>query len=241
MMRLREAPSAVRTAISRRRETPRASSRLATLTQAMSRTRPTAPSSSSNAGRILPVTWPWIGTTLALQPVLDAGLAAVRSAAICVISLWACASDTPLPNRPMAMRYRPRVRSGPLVKAHGHPQVHGGVQHREAGWHHTHHCPGQPADLHTAAHQAGVAAEAATPQPVADEGNVIARAIFFRRERPPDRGVDAEDLEQPSRHKLHRHLFGRAGLAESAVESERHRGQPCQAADRVFPVQEVGG
>jgi len=41
MMRERDAPSAMRTAISRDRVTPRASSMLAMLAQAMSRTRPT--------------------------------------------------------------------------------------------------------------------------------------------------------------------------------------------------------
>jgi hypothetical protein len=46
MMRPRPAPMAERMAISRRRPVARTSSRLATLAQAISRTRPTAPSST---------------------------------------------------------------------------------------------------------------------------------------------------------------------------------------------------
>jgi hypothetical protein len=52
--RSREAPSALRMAISFPRAAARDSSRLATLAQAISRTKPTAPSSTSRAGRMLP-------------------------------------------------------------------------------------------------------------------------------------------------------------------------------------------
>ncbi len=52
--RSRLAPSAVRTAISFERAAARASNRLATLAQAMSSTNPTAPSSTSSAGRTSP-------------------------------------------------------------------------------------------------------------------------------------------------------------------------------------------
>ena len=48
-----DAPIAVRTAISRCLDSARASSRLATLTQAISSTKHTAPISISNAGRTL--------------------------------------------------------------------------------------------------------------------------------------------------------------------------------------------
>ena len=107
-MRPREAPSDERTAISRRRDTPRASSRLATFTHAMSSTRPTAPNSNSSAGRTFPVICPCSGTTRALQPVSNAGNLAVRVAAIWVISPCAWASETPGARRPMTTRDRPR-------------------------------------------------------------------------------------------------------------------------------------
>ncbi len=54
--RQRPAPIAVRIAISRCRAVARASSRLARLAQAISSTKPTAPMSTSSAGRILPTT-----------------------------------------------------------------------------------------------------------------------------------------------------------------------------------------
>ena len=70
--RPRLAPIDARTASSRCRAVPRASSRLATFTQAISSTKPTTPSSSQSAvcvsrGRKLFLS----GSTLALQPVFD--------------------------------------------------------------------------------------------------------------------------------------------------------------------------
>ena len=50
MMRARLAPRAARTAISRRRVVPRASSRFATLAQTINNTTATAPSITRNAG-----------------------------------------------------------------------------------------------------------------------------------------------------------------------------------------------
>ena len=58
----REAPSAVRIAISRTREVPRASSRLATFAHAISRTNATAPKRTRRIGRISPAISSWIGT-----------------------------------------------------------------------------------------------------------------------------------------------------------------------------------
>ena len=56
MSRARPAPSAVRTAISFRRDSALASNRLPTFAQAMSKTNPTAPSSTNSAGRTSPTT-----------------------------------------------------------------------------------------------------------------------------------------------------------------------------------------
>jgi len=52
--RIRLAPRAVRSAISLRRDAARASSRLATLAQAMSSTTPTAPSNTNSARPVSP-------------------------------------------------------------------------------------------------------------------------------------------------------------------------------------------
>jgi hypothetical protein len=69
----RSAPSATRTAISRRRAMKRISSRLLTLLQAMSNTAPTAPKSTANAGRRFAATCSEAGTTVVVQLSLFAG------------------------------------------------------------------------------------------------------------------------------------------------------------------------
>ena len=79
------APSAVRTATSRRRALPRASSRLATLAQATSSTRPTAVSSTSSAGRTGPNTTVDSGSTKTPRARFS-GYARSRSAAIAASS-----------------------------------------------------------------------------------------------------------------------------------------------------------
>jgi hypothetical protein len=61
------APSALRIATSLMRDAARASSRFATLAHAMSSTNATAPSSTSSAGRIRPLTFSFIGVTLSVQ------------------------------------------------------------------------------------------------------------------------------------------------------------------------------
>ena len=72
-MRARLAPRAARTAISLRRPSVRASTRLATFAQAISRTHPTAPSSTSSAGRTSPTRSSCSGMTAAPQPLSSAG------------------------------------------------------------------------------------------------------------------------------------------------------------------------
>src|SRR5713226_1978155 len=69
-MRRRPAPSAVRMAISRRRATARASRRLATLAQAISRTRPTTASSTTRVWRTGPAESSRSGIKCTLWPVV---------------------------------------------------------------------------------------------------------------------------------------------------------------------------
>jgi hypothetical protein len=73
MTRPRVAPSASRTAISFRRDDDRASIRLATLAAAISSTSPTAPSSTSRAGRMSPVSCSCIATTVTPHCFLKGG------------------------------------------------------------------------------------------------------------------------------------------------------------------------
>ncbi len=95
MMRRRVAPSATRSANSRRRATERAKSRLATLAEATSRTKPTAPSSMKSAGRMLPKTSSSRDETLAPRSAFVSGCCSARRAAMASISACACASVTP--------------------------------------------------------------------------------------------------------------------------------------------------
>ena len=213
-------PAQCARAISRRRETPRASSRLATLTQAMSRTRPTAPKQQQQRGTDL-------AGDLAMDR-HDSGAPAGVGRGI-----GRCEVGGNLRHLALGLRERhaaPQSSDGDEVSS-----ARAFAPARQSPWASTgpRWGPAPRSRLASRPRPSGAAPPICTrrptrpasppkrrlPQPVADEGDVIARAIFFGRERPSDRRVDAEDLEQPSRHKLHRHFFGRAGLAEGALET----------------------
>ena len=78
-MRARPLPSAARMAISRCRAAPRASSMLATLTQAMTSTITTAPSSSCSTGFTGPTRSSSRGTARCVQPVCSGRREAIRA------------------------------------------------------------------------------------------------------------------------------------------------------------------
>ena len=84
------APSATRTATSRRRLDSRASSRLAMLAQTISSRKPTAPISTSSAGRDAATSCSCAGTTRALQPALLSLNSVAIRAARTEISFCAC-------------------------------------------------------------------------------------------------------------------------------------------------------
>ncbi len=90
--RRRLAPSAVRTAISLRRPRVFARTRLATLAQAIRRTKPTAPRSTSRAGRTSPTRSSRSGMTMAPQPLLSSGYCWARRAESVFISACACST-----------------------------------------------------------------------------------------------------------------------------------------------------
>jgi hypothetical protein len=102
--RPRLAPRAARTATSRWRNVPRASSRFATFAQAIRSTKPTAPRSSHS-----PVTvsrlrkFPLRGSTPAPQPLADRGFASAIAAATDSMFALAWARDTPGFRRPMTI------------------------------------------------------------------------------------------------------------------------------------------
>src|SRR5581483_9146601 len=94
MTRQRPAPSATRTAISRRRTAPRASSRPATLTHATASTQPTAPSSTKSGRRKSPVSSRMAGMTRAPVYLLVSGYCARNAAVIASSSACACPGVT---------------------------------------------------------------------------------------------------------------------------------------------------
>ena len=98
-MRARLAPRLARIANSFSRADARASSRLATLTQATSNTNATAPSNTSNALRESPVICSCIGTTRAPSPLLPGSCSSIRRA-MALTSACACSRVTPGLSRP---------------------------------------------------------------------------------------------------------------------------------------------
>ncbi|MCG3160997.1 MAG: hypothetical protein JMDDDDMK_02110 [Acidobacteria bacterium] len=106
-MRQRPAPNAARTATSRCRPAARASSRLATFAQAISKTIPTAPSSTNKARRISPVNCVRSGTTLTPQLALKS-YERSNWPPMTFISACACSNVTPGLSLATDMAKRPR-------------------------------------------------------------------------------------------------------------------------------------
>jgi len=118
--RHREAPSATRTAISRRRWTPRASTKLATLTHAMSNTSDTAPSRSSSGRRASPATALASGSTAAATFVFVAGYSRASCVDTRPRSARAAINDTPGFRRPTTSYHAVfRMRSAALSSTIG--------------------------------------------------------------------------------------------------------------------------
>ena len=93
--RARPAPRELRMPISRRRTEDRDNSRLATFTQAIRRTKPTAAAMVSIAGRMLPVMDSCRPMIVVSQPALEPGKAAAARAAITLRSFATEAAVTP--------------------------------------------------------------------------------------------------------------------------------------------------
>ena len=102
----RSAPNAVRIATSFCRDVTRARSRLATLAQAISRTKPTAPRRTSSAGRMLPVDSSSSDFTTSVHFVPTAfGYRRRICSANDFISASACFTDTPGLRLAVKLRY----------------------------------------------------------------------------------------------------------------------------------------
>ena len=104
----RPAPSAPRTAISLRRVDNRASSRFAMLAQTMSSRKPTAPMSTTSAGREAATSCSCAATTRALQSALLSGYAAARRRASTCTSSCAAVGLAPSARRATTVSDRAR-------------------------------------------------------------------------------------------------------------------------------------
>jgi hypothetical protein len=104
--RRRPAPSAARTASSRFLVALRASSRLATFTQATRSTTPTPASRTRSSGRIAPTTCSCSGTSDAVQPLVSAGEACAISSNARRRSARARSTPTSSFSRPITLRLR---------------------------------------------------------------------------------------------------------------------------------------
>ena len=110
--RARLAPSAIRTATSRARCADRASCRLATLAQAISRTKPTAPMRARKIILIGPPLKRWLNViTTASVFLFVSGNCCASCFAMPIISACACASVTPGARREKTVMFRASRRS----------------------------------------------------------------------------------------------------------------------------------
>jgi hypothetical protein len=110
MTRGRLAPSAIRMANSRLRADDLAIRRLATFTQTIRSTKPTAARSTSRNGRTLPTICSFKGRMLALMPWSASGKAVAKFLVTSAISARACAIVTPGLSRPIPWIPKPALR-----------------------------------------------------------------------------------------------------------------------------------
>ena len=213
------APIAARTAISCSRAVVRASSRLAILAQAISSTRPTAPSRISKGVRESPTSVSSAGITEARRKLVlrvrillgqgrgdhiqvgarlldaDAGLEAAKRRQKMSATLL---GDGLVPRWrfPVSGDGRPELDIR-FVRRKGKP-----------GRSHSHHGVRFTIERDGASHDAGIAAELTLPQGVAEHHHVGSRR-FFRGQKPaPQLGLDAECREQVPGHHFAVELLG---------------------------------
>ena len=118
-----DAPSARRTAISRRRLSDRTRIRLATLTLAITSRRPAPPSSTSRIGRTLPTITSERPTTVALWPRFESGY--WSSSCLAIAFTFASPDST---DAPSARRATPYKLWHPRRESHGSDRVQRGPE-----------------------------------------------------------------------------------------------------------------
>ena len=212
--RPRSAPSAARMANSRLRAVARASSKLATLAQAMISTNPTAPTSSSSVGRMYPTMSSFIRTSFAPCPALLFGYWCESALQMrCDLRLRRFDGR---PRLQAANHPESRVRLA-RVQIDGIPLLDGNVDpgvpaEAKIGGQHADHGATRGVQRQRLAEDARVGSHPPFPEAVAEHHRAgSALAVFLGPKTAPQEWRDAEHREQARRDVLARDLLGLAG------------------------------
>ena len=240
-IRHRLAPSAARTASSRARPVPRASSRFATLAHAMSSTHADGAEPGEQAQ-------PDVGD----QPVGIRGHSCADRGVVLGKPLLEIASHRhqailrlcPRDARRQAAKDREVVlvvrRLALRRKRDGHPERAVVGQIVEVLRHHADDHVRAVVEANRASNHRGIGGEAPDEQPVTqDDDTVAARAVLFGAQHASVQGGHAEQLEEPARHLAGQHPLGFGSVGEVDV-GVVDRGQVReQVGGRGTPVHEV--
>ena len=228
-MRMRPAPSAERIAISRTRAAVRARSRLATLTQATSRTMPTAPSRTSNELRVEPVTTSFKRRTMTRRPAVDGPAIALSSC---------CAASSPTPGRSRATTESNRP-SHNRRHLPWNPQIDAGpaVRELELRRHDTDNGQSLAVKVQRVTHGGRGRAEMRERKCVGNDRNV--RRIVGG-DRPAGQWRGSEEGEQPLFRRHNRKLL-RLAHTEQIGAGDLVCDEPCEQTAMTAKLLEIGG
>ena len=206
---------------SRRRDSVRARSRLATLAHAITSTNATAPNNSEIAGRI----WPKTSSARDATSIPRASLVSRYSCsrALAMVDTSACAALLSTPGASTARALNPRpLRLGFARRwkcEKRHPRLGVIRTASERGRHHTNDGVGKATEAHRAADRVGIARVGAFPQALADHRNQRrADRIVGLCQRPSNERFSAKDREVVVRHGLRIDLLWSAVAVANEVD-----------------------
>ena len=206
----RLAPSAIRTAISRRRPAARAKSRFARFEQAMSSTSTAAICNTHKPVAVSPANCSCRGTTTAPIFVLESGYFRCKRFAITSMSVL----------RPDNRHARLHARDDFQVVSRAARQIFRSergwnpvlgltIGKKESARHHADDRGGLAIHQNGTADDGRVSAKTPLPQRVTKDHDFAPGSVFFSRERPPNSGLYAEDIEKVRCDTAPQHLLWR--------------------------------
>ena len=202
-MAARPAPSEQRVAISAARLLSRASSRQATLAQAIRRSRLTEPSSSPRASRTLPTSWSFSGSTTTLHPESVLGYCSPslslhrRQIRLRLLQrdAWLQPADTGIESR---LAYLQQVWPGLFRR----PDFRGRSRILKRRRHDAHDGEALTGQHQRTSENARIGRKPAPPKAIADDDRQgPAEPLLFRSEHPASRGRRAQDGKESGRNK----------------------------------------